>query len=96
MNTCAFLQVDIDLNLEGAGTNISRYTCFIDLDLSYGFLLHNIGKHVIRVNNIVVPIGHKIKLPHLSLLEVGGITLLFQVNAEAIVRLCLKPPPCPA
>lgn len=90
------MQVDIDLALEGAETNISRYTCFIDLDLSYGFLLHNIGKQTIRVNNVLVPVGYKIKLPHLSLLEVGGIALLFQMNAEAIVRLCLRPPPCPA
>lgn len=90
------MQVDIDLTLEGASTNISRYTCFIDLDLSYGFVLNNIGKQAILVNNIEVPVNCKIKVPHLSVLEIGGISLLFQVNAEAVVRLCLRPPPCPA
>lgn len=90
------LQVDIDLTLEGAGTKLSRYSCFIDLDMRYGFILHNIARQTVLVNNVPVETGKKAKLPHLSLIEISGVELLFQVNAHALTRLCMRPPPCPA
>jgi hypothetical protein len=89
-------QVDIDLTLEGAGTKLSRYSCFIDLDMRYGFTLHNIARQTVLVNNVPVETGKKVKLPHLSLIEICGVVLLFQVNAHALTRLCMRPPPCPA
>ena len=90
------MQVDIDLTLEGAGTKLSRYSCFIDLDMRYGFILHNIARQTVLVNNVPVETGKKTKLPHLSLIEICGVVLLFQVNAHALSRLCMRPPPCPA
>ncbi len=33
-----------------------------------------------------VPRGDKVQLPHLSLLEVGGLPLLFMVNGVAVQR----------
>jgi hypothetical protein len=89
------LQVDINTSLEQGSAKVSRLQCLLEMDLSYGFLLRNIGRQTVYVNNIEVSTGNKVKLPHMSLIEVGGVQLFFLVNALALQRACLHPPACP-
>jgi hypothetical protein len=65
------------------------------MDLSYGYLLRNIGRQTVFVNNIEVATGNKVHLPHMSLIEVGGVRFLFLVNVLALQRVTLHPPACP-
>lgn len=76
-------------------TKVSRLQCLLELDLSFGYVLRNIGRQTVFVNNAEVPTGSKVKVPHLSLIEVGAIHLLFCVNVSALHRVCQQPPPCP-
>lgn len=89
------LQVDVNLTLEKCTSKVSRLQCLLEMDLAYGYLLRNIGRQTVMVNNVEVPTGHKIKLPHMSLLEVGTAQLLFLINIDAMQRACLQQPPLP-
>ena len=85
----------MNLALEKCASKVSRLQCLLEMDLTYGYLLRNIGRQTVTVNNVEVPNGHKIKLPHLSLIEVGAAQLLFVINVGAMQRACLQQPPLP-
>lgn len=89
----AAAQVDIDLAQERPGTRVSRLQCLLEMDLSFGFLLRNIGRQTVSVNNVEVATGMKTKVPHLSVIEIGGVQLLFLLNLNAMQRACLQQPP---
>ena len=89
------LQVDVNLALEQPASKVSRLQCLLEMDLNHGYLLRNVGRQVVVVNNVEVQNGHKVKVPHLSLIEVGTVRLLFLMNIAAMQRACLQPAACP-
>jgi hypothetical protein len=88
-------QVDVDLSLEGNAGKLSRMQCLLELDTECGFLLRNLGRQVVLVNNVEVSQGQKTRLPQLSLIEIGGIRLMFAFSVPALQRMTLQVPPCP-
>jgi microspherule protein 1 len=89
------LQVDVNLALEKPAAKVSRLQCLLDMDLEYGYVLRNIGRQTVIVNNVEVAQGSKVKVPHMSLIKIGTVQLLFLINIDAMQRACLQPPPCP-
>lgn len=85
----------MDLTLEGPTSKLSRLQCLLELDSEHGYVLRNLGRQLVLVNNTDVPRGHKARLPQLSLLEIGGVRLMFSFSVPALQRMTLQPPPCP-
>lgn len=89
------VQVDINVSLENSASKVSRLQCLLEMDHVCGYVLRNIGRQTVVVSNTSVATGSKVKLPHLSVIEVGAVQLLFVINVLALQRACLQPPPCP-
>ncbi|GLI66298.1 hypothetical protein VaNZ11_010060 [Volvox africanus] len=69
------------------GHLISRRQAMIRLGADGQFRLVNMGRQVVRVNDILVPQNHTVNLPHLSLIEIASVRLLFMANLAAVVRV---------
>ncbi|KAI4374948.1 hypothetical protein MLD38_012880 [Melastoma candidum] len=77
--------VDIDLGREGHN-KISRRQAIIKLEKDGYFLLKNLGKCGILVNNKEVSPGHSLRLCSNSLIEVRGMPFVFETNDARIKR----------
>ncbi|KAI4366340.1 hypothetical protein MLD38_022227 [Melastoma candidum] len=82
------LFVDIDLGREGHN-KISRRQAIIKLEKDGYFLLKNLGKCGILVNNKEVSPGHSLRLCSNSLIEVRGMPFIFETN-DARIKWCLE------
>jgi len=80
------LQVDIDLSTEGDARKVSRLQAHLSMSPVACFQLKNVGRRTLLVNNRQVDQGQVAQLGHLSLVEVGGVRLLFMVNHAATER----------
>lgn len=82
--------VDIDLGQAagdgGVGTKVSRLQAQLLLTADGSWSIHNNGRAPLAVNGTQVPRGSTVPLPHLSLLEVSDLPLLFMVNSMAVQR----------
>jgi FHA domain len=72
--------VDIDLSLEGNASKVSRQHAFISQRKDGTFCVRNVGRRPLTVNGATVDIGQRVRLPHDSVLEIGGLRLMFIAN----------------
>jgi len=86
---------DVDLGLEGDAGRVSREQAFVALGPDGVFRVRNVGRQEMHVNGQALPRGHEAALPHLGLVEVGGLSLLFLVNRGAVQRALLRSRPRP-
>jgi len=78
------LKVDVDLSLEGNATKISRQQAFLKLRWNGEFALRNVGRRPIWCNNAPITTGQRCVLAPHTLIEVGGMRLLFVPNPTLI------------
>lgn len=76
--------VDIDLSQEGNASKVSRQHAFITLRKDGTFCVRNVGRRPLMVNGSTVEIGQRVRLPHDSVLEIGGLRLLFMANRRKL------------
>ena len=72
--------VDVDLALEGNANKVSRQHAFISRRKDGTFSVRNVGRRPLSVNGSSVEMGQRVVLPDNSLLEIGGLRLLFMAN----------------
>ncbi|KAF8068428.1 clcD [Scenedesmus sp. PABB004] len=77
---------DVDVDLGKAAGGVSRLQAQLSLGLDGGWSVRNTGRAPLAVNGRHVPRGGCAALPHLSLLDVGGVALLFMANSMATAR----------
>jgi len=77
-------RVDVDMCLEGNASKVSRQQCFIKLRWNGTFCLRNVGRRPVWINGFAVESGKRAKLNSHSLIEVGGMRLLFLPNPAAV------------
>ncbi|GBF93445.1 hypothetical protein Rsub_06578 [Raphidocelis subcapitata] len=78
--------VDIDLAREVPAAKVSRLQAQLLLGRDGGFVVQNVGRRCVMVNGVPLERGASAPLPHLSLLEIGGVRLLFLANPLAVAR----------
>jgi len=78
------LKVDVDLSLEGRAMKISRQQAFLKLRWNGEFALRNVGHRPIWCNNTPLNTGQRCILRPHTLLEIGGLRLLFVPNPTLI------------
>lgn len=77
-------KVDVNLCLEGNASKISRQQAFLKLRWNGEFALRNVGRRPIWVSNQPLTTGQRCVLAPHTLIEVGGMRLLFMPNAKLI------------
>lgn len=82
-------EVDVNLAEEAPGFEykISREQATIKLKEDGSFYLLNVGKRPLRVNETSLEKYEHVRLPDTCLLEVAGVTLVFEANRVMINRL---------
>ncbi|RDY01877.1 Microspherule protein 1, partial [Mucuna pruriens] len=81
------VQVDIDLGKEGeAAKKISRRQALIKLEANGSFIIKNLGKKSIFLNGKEIATGQARGLSASSVIEIRGISLLFEVNNRCVKR----------
>ena len=88
------LSAETDLNTSNSPSHltnntksVSRQQAQLFLDVDGVFKVRCLGRRVMNVNGQPVRKGEVAVLPHLSLLRVGSLALLFVVNKEALDRI---------
>ncbi|XP_016731372.1 uncharacterized protein [Gossypium hirsutum] len=71
--------VDIDLGRQGCANNVSMQHEIINMEEDGSFHLKNLGKCSISINNEVAP-GHSPSLNSGCLIQIRGISLIFETN----------------
>ncbi|GLC45367.1 Microspherule protein 1 [Pleodorina starrii] len=71
----------------GSGHSVSRRQALIRLGPDGQFRLVNTGRQAVVVNDVTVPQNATVNLPHLSLIEVASVRLLFLANCAAVSRV---------
>jgi len=82
--------VDVDLTGEGgdaAAKTVSRQQAQVFLDADGRFKVRCTGRRLMSVNGQSLIKGQITLLPHLSLIRIGPLALMFVVNNEAVDRL---------
>lgn len=83
--------IDVDLGAECGGAMeakaVSRQQAELFLDVDGIFKVRCLGRRSISVNGEIMNKGQVAVLPHLSLVRIGPVALLFVVNKEAMDRL---------
>jgi len=77
-------KVDVDLCSEGNASKISRQQAFLKLRWNGEFALRNVGRRPIWVSNQPLTTGQRCVLAPHTLIEVGGMRLLFVPNAKLV------------
>jgi len=77
-------KVDVDLAEEGNASKVSRQHAFIKLRWNGEFVLRNVGKRHVWINNVAVESGRRASLAPHSLIEVGGLRLMFLPNPTLV------------
>ena len=77
-------KVDVDLSEEGNASKVSRQQAFIKLRWNGEFCLRNVGRRPVWINNVAVESGRRCALAPHSLVEVGGMRLLFVPNPTLV------------
>ncbi len=72
---------------EGHSQTVSRQQAQLFLEPDGCFHLRCLGRRNVFVNGQQVEQGHAAPLPHLSLIKVGGVSLLFVANHAAVQRV---------
>eukprot|EP00775_Hariotina_reticulata_P007147 gene7147-7362_t len=78
--------VDIDLGKAGAAGHVSRLQAQLTLCSDGVWSIRNTGRAKLVVNGSKVPQNDQVALPHLSVLEAGGLPLLFMTNSLGMLR----------
>ena len=78
------LKVDVDLCEAGNASKISRQQAFLKLRWNGEFALRNVGRRPIWCNNVPLSTGQRCILAPHTLIEVGGMRLLFMPNPTLI------------
>ncbi|KAI8473960.1 MAG: hypothetical protein J3K34DRAFT_409085 [Monoraphidium minutum] len=82
--------VDVDLAREGVPGKVSRLQAQLALGRGGGWSVKNVGRRELFVNGAPLERGESAPVPHLSLLEVGGVQLLFMANPAAVQRALVR------
>jgi len=77
-------KVDVDLAEEGNASKVSRQHAFVKLRWNGEFVLRNVGKRHVWINNVAVESGRRASLAPHSLIEVGGLRLMFLPNPTLV------------
>ncbi len=77
----------MDLSGEGHSQTVSRQQAQLLLEPDGRFYLRCLGRRSVFVNGLQVEQGRSTPLPHLSLIKVGGVSMLFVANLAAVQRL---------
>ncbi|GAB2267691.1 hypothetical protein Dimus_002674 [Dionaea muscipula] len=72
--------VDIDLGREGRANKISRRQAIIKMERDGSFLLKNLGKFSLSINNDEVYPGQSLRLQSNCLIEIRGMPFIFETN----------------
>ncbi|XP_050207565.1 uncharacterized protein LOC126656985 [Mercurialis annua] len=78
------VSVDIDLGREGCANKISRRQATINLDKNGSFLLKNLGKSSISVNDKEIGPGQSLGLTFSCLIEIKGMPFIFETNPARV------------
>ena len=78
--------MDVDLSAEGHSQTVSRQQASLFLEPDGCFRLRCLGRRNVFVNGQRMEQGGCTPLPHLSLIKVGGVSLLFLANHAAVQR----------
>jgi len=81
---------DLGVDIEGKELSISRQQAQLFLDAEGDFKLRCLGRREMVVNGETLHKGEVATLPHLSLIRVGHVAVLFIVNKMALERLQKK------
>ncbi|KAF8011078.1 hypothetical protein BT93_J1634 [Corymbia citriodora subsp. variegata] len=88
-STCDF-DVDIDLGRGGGTNKISRRQASIKLEKDGSFSLKNLGRCSMFLNGREVISGQRLELSSGCLIEVKGISFLFEMNPESVGQYLAK------
>lgn len=78
--------VDINLGREGNANKISRRQAIIKMEANGSFYLKNLGKSLITVNGREVAAGQMINLRPSCLVEIRGLSFVFEMNHKYVKR----------
>ena len=84
------MQVDLDVSQEGDARKVSRQQAHLSLSPDGCFVLTNLGRRAISVNGVQLVQHQATTMPHLSLIDLAGIHLLFLINHLAVHRLVVR------
>ncbi|KAI6671453.1 hypothetical protein NL676_006338 [Syzygium grande] len=88
-STCDF-DVDIDLGRGGGTNKISRRQALIKLEKDGSFSLKNLGRCSMFLNGREVASGQRLDLSSGCLIEVKGISFLFEMNPQSVSQYLAK------
>ncbi|WCJ43539.1 Forkhead-associated (FHA) domain-containing protein [Euphorbia peplus] len=80
------VEIDIDLGREGPANKISRRQALIRMETDGSFLLKNLGKSLVFLNGQEVATGQSMILGSGSLIEIGEMAFMFEINTKAVRR----------
>mmetsp|Transcript_28765 Transcript_28765/g.63366 ORF Transcript_28765/g.63366 Transcript_28765/m.63366 type:complete len:141 (+) Transcript_28765:268-690(+) len=80
-------EVDVNLSRGGPATKVSRCQAYVSLEADEKFTMNNVERRALHVNGMEVVQFGRAELPHLGVLEVGDVRLLFMVNQAAVQRV---------
>ncbi|KAJ9172710.1 hypothetical protein P3X46_015921 [Hevea brasiliensis] len=80
------MEVDIDLRREGPANKISRQQALIKMEADGSFFLKNLGKILVSLNGKEVATGQSMSLGSNSLIEIGGMAFVFEINRKSVGR----------
>ena len=72
--------MEVDLSAEGDAKKVSRKQAYLSVAPSGSWVLRNVGRRLMIVNGQPLSQGKMTVIPHLSMVEVGGVRLLFMVS----------------
>ncbi|XP_076955487.1 uncharacterized protein LOC143630321 [Bidens hawaiensis] len=79
-------EVDIDLRKEGRANKISRRQAIIKMDTDGSFTLKNLGASSISINGKTVAHGQVVALASSCLIEIRGMSFVFEINDKYVRR----------
>ena len=82
--------MDVDLGLEGPAQQVSRQQARLAVGADGRWAVRCLGRRALQVNGHMLCAGQDAALPHLSLIRVGQLGLLFVVNARTSARLAAR------
>ncbi|KAK9836720.1 hypothetical protein WJX74_006629 [Apatococcus lobatus] len=80
-------QVDLDLGNEQQGAHVCRKQAQLALKSDGHWRLTNTGRRCVHINGNPCRQGQSVHLHHLSLLQMGGVNLMFMENQIAVRRV---------
>ena len=84
-------KVDVDLSVEGNASKVSRQQAFVKLRWNGEFCVRNVGRRPVWINDVALESGRRCALAPQSLVEVGGMRLLWIPNPKLVRKTAPDP-----